>query len=1267
MASAGATIDELSQAGFSPAEIETWKSQTRGNLQDAGFKQAEIDDYFGVKSPDMSGVKEVFKANTEKRRQAQAAKQEGAQSPKAADGQEPTPQPEVEAADSFLDALEAGWDISVSGLAIQQESPDMVLQENAGMFYRIASQVGTLAGDLPAMVAGSLGGGAAGTAVAGPAGGIVGGGAGAFAMPEALRQVMMQHYEKGDIESFSDFWERSSVVFIESLKAGTLGAATAGVGGAVAKALAKTALPAAVKTSTQLASEVATLTTVGAGLEGHAPEPEHFLEAAIVIGGFKAATMGASKLRSVYARTGKLPAEVAIEVQQNPVAKQKILSENTTPQQVISTLEGGKIQVPKQPAPPEMIRTSKTVEAKPKAPAELSPEVQKILSKVGEKGEGPKKAVTAEALKEVTASKASEAYTNFVDRLDPINKATKLLTENVKELPADKNPYILARQAVDSNAKAKHFFEKGTLDYATRGDKGQSLRSILEKVENLNEFEAFLVSKRAIEKASQGKKTGFDVEAAKAVVKQSGKKYEKAAKDLTNFSNEVLQYVTDAGILSKDAAARMRKMNENYVPFKRIVETAEGAKQTKGGKSGSLKEFKGSELEIQSPITSIIENTIELIKMAESNRPVSELIRLAERSEGQTLFTKVKSKSTPITVGEKQVAKLLEKNGLDPKMAEPLTTFRREMKALNPDEFAFYKDGKRQVYKTTPELAEAINRLGGDVGSTSMLFKLMRGVTTVKKFGITFTPDFILRNLIRDKLTSSVFSKSKGLTPVDLVSAMGDLIKRNDTYYKWLKSGGANGAFIELGKSYIEKDIVKLQRDTNFMGSVRNVVQKPVDFMRLAAELSEQSLRLAEFKKVSKGAGQGAKLVEGGFASREITIDFQRVGAKVSALNSITAFLNVSVQGLDRTVRAVGENPKEVTAKALAYITAPSVLLWMANKDDERYKEVPRWEKDMFWIIPTDNWQDAGPNEAEGLPEYMVRTVNGKQQVNKGAIYRIPKPMELGVVFGSLPERVLEAYFSDNPKAYKDFEDTLLKSVTPSVIPDAVSPAIEQYFNKSFFTGNDIVPHHLKDIMPEYQFVEYTSEVAKTLGKLVATVDKQNAFASPVVLDNYIRSWGGSLGQYALQVADQALKATGVAEDTIDPTSTLSDIPFVKAFAVRFPGSGAASIQDFYDNYDETNRVMKTIKHLAKQGDFENVEKELTLKENQDKIISLDNTRMALANQNRFVKLVYRNPDMSADEKRQIIDGVYLMMIETAKQGNNLVQELKRATENKGE
>ncbi len=1179
-------MNDLQAAGFNPGEIDNWRAKTTRDLQDAGFQPQEVSGYFGEKEPNMKPTEQMFASNIDKHVAAQAEKPQGQGAVEV--------NPEMHHAKGFIDAIEAGFDMSVIGLMHQR--PDMVLPEHAPMYMRIASQVSQLAGDVPAMLAGGVIGGVAGgvamgaagsvvpvagTAAGAAAGALVGSGAGAFALPEGLRTALMEHYEKGDVKDFGDFWERASAVVINSGKAALIGGATAGVGGVAGKVLGGIAAPTAIKTAAQLSTEVATMTTIGAGLEGHAPQPQNFIDAAILVAGMHGAISVAGKVRGIYAQTGVKPEEIAAKAIDDPHLQQQLLADN------VQVPIGGEMGA--RQTPPETIPTVKPLPE----PTEHSPEVQKILDNVGEKPANPKGVVN-----DVKNLTKSQVYTALVDKLDPINEATKTLTENTESLPAEKNPYILARTAVDAKAKAKHFFEKGVINFETKKIVSEPLRDILKDVESPETLEAYMISKRVLEKEAQGIKTGFDVEAAKAVVDQHAKQYEDAASRVTKFSNSVLDYVRDSGIISEKQHEAFMEMNKDYTPFKRILEDGEGG-ATVGSKNGSLKEMTGSDAKIQSPLKSTIENTIDLVKAAEANRPKTALIELANNTEGQELIKPVENKGPAV---------------------------------LSKNQFTVMEDGVRKVYETTPELAEAINRLGGDSVSTNLAFKIMSGITKLKKLGITFTPEFIVKNQIRDWVTGSTFSKgTKGISPLDVLSAMGDIWKKNDNYYEWLKSGGANGAFIEMGDHYISNDIYQLQKDTNFLNSVKNIAMKPLELMRVGAELSEQSLRVAEFKKVRS---KGGSLTEAGYASREITIDFQRVGAKVAAMNSITSFMNVGIQGLDRTARAFAEDSTGTALKAGAFITAPSLLLWWANKDDERVKEIPRWEKDMFWIVATDKWTEVNPQEADNLPEYMVKVQGNKVFVNKGTIYRIPKPQELGLVFGSIPERVMDKYFSDNPKAMKDFDKSMLGLVTPNFVPDAIAPALEQYFNKSFFTGRDIVPHHLKEIQPEYQFVEYTSETAKQLGKMVATIDRDSDMASPMVLQNYIQSWGGSLGQYAVQLADKALVKAGAVPDIPKPADTLSDVPFVKAFVVRFPQAGSNSVQDFYDNYDKSQKTINTIKYLAKNGDFNNMEKEMQLQQNQENLVNLDGIKEGLATQAKLVRSISKDPDMSRDEKR---------------------------------
>lgn len=1226
----------LRTAGFSDTEVEQWRAETAGQLQDAGFSGKEIGEYFGQKNPDMKPTKEYFDANLKKYQDAQAEKEKTALPQKEAG----LPPKEVKHADKFLEYLEAGWDTSVVGL-LKNGRPDVVTDETAPMYGRILSQIGTLAGDAPAMVLGAWGGGAAGAAAGsaiapGPGtvlGAELGSAGGAFALPTAIRTTLMQHYEKGDVHDFGDFYERASAVLWESTKSFGLGAATAGAG-SIAGKVAAPVLSAPLTATARAATEVATMTTVGKALEGQVPSASDFVEAGILVGAMHGAGKVAGKLRNTYAETGANPSEVAIKAQTDPVLKQELAADNIAiPGAVRPSGEAKPVEPPK---PPPFKGSQE----------KLSDAAEKILSKVGEKGEKPAKSFSFD-----------EVYRNYVDRLDPLKAGGE-------------EAYQLGRMVNDYPAKVKHVVEFGTLDFKTLEKNGKSLKETLDPFEgNYGDFNAYLISKRALEIEASGRKSGFDVAAAKEVVDTGKSKYDKAAQEITEFSNRNLQYLIDSGRVSKELGAAFREAGKSYIPFTRVLDQTDSV--ANGGKANPLKRLKGSDAKIQDPIVSILENTETVFRLAEKNRAVEKLVTNVEKDEGQELIKKVPTQMRPVEIAPNEVKKLLEQQGIEA-TPEAITAFTPQYRELRSNEFEVYRGGKREVFETEPALAEAVKALDGDSAAVGTLMKLAKAVTTVKKIGISFTPDFILRNLFRDQLTAAAFSKDGSLPFFDIPSAMGNLMRKDEVYQSWLKSGGAGGAFLDLNKKYIETDVYKLNKETGFMDAVFNLAKKPVDFLHIAGSLTEQATRLAEFKRVTKGATSGPKVFEGGYASREITVDFQRMGAKVSALNAITAFQNVAIQGLDRTARAIKEDPKGVMLRSMAYITAPSVLLWYANHDDERYKEIPRWQKDLFWIIPTDSWEKVkDDNEAQGLPDYLVRKAkDGQIEINRGHTYRIPKPQELGILFGSLPERILEQFFTDNPKAFSDFTSTVGQLLTPSLVPDVASPAIEQHFNKSLFTGQSIVPHHLEGILPEYQYGPYTSESAKALSSLIASLPPLKESApSPLILDNYIQSWTGNLGKYAIQIADEALVKAGLTPDPIRPAKDLAELPVIKAFMVRYPSRSAQSIQDFYDKCEENTRIIHTIRHLGQSGDFENLEKEMILDQNQEKLLKCDGIREGLTKQNSLIRLIQKDPGKSTDEKRQLIDSIYYQMTDVSKMGLEMMRgfekEMKEQKEQK--
>ena len=609
----------------------------------------------------------------------------------------------------------------------------------------------------------------------------------------------------------------------------------------------------------------------------------------------------------------------------------------------------------------------------------------------------------------------------------------------------------------------------------------------------------------------------------------------------------------------------------------------------------------------------------------------------------------IKKVNPPIkgtTVSEDEMTKFLQDQGVKEVPEDLLTVFRAARQPLADDEIAVFTDGKREVYQVDPEVAKVFK--ASDKESVNALIRIIAAPASMFRAGVTLSPDFFPRNLIRDQYDALINSKNGFIPLLDTVRGAASMIKQDDAYQNWLKSGGANATMVALDRDYIQNNVIKLDRETGFAKNAWNVAKSPFDILRAVSELAENATRLGEFKKASGENPTKADIQSAGFESREVTLDFARIGSKMQAANMLIAFTNAQLQGVDRLARVMKENPIGTAAKIGAAITVPSVALWWANHDDPRYKDIPDWQKDMFWIVMT-----------------------------KDTIYRIPKPHEAGILFGSGIERFLDYTHETNPKAIEDYGKNVLQSFLPGVVPTAAQPLLEQWANKSLFTGGKLIPSSTEGLLPEVQYQPYTTELAKALGGIVGSLPAENkpgTIASPAVIENYVRQWSGGIGMYALQMADAGLRKAGILPDPVMPAATLADIPFVKAFIVRYPSAGAQPIQDFYDKYESKMQVLNTIKYLEKSGDAIAGVKMANL--NPDAMAGqMTGIKTALTQQQKFIQLVYKMPmtdkkledltlaerDSIAAQKRQLIEGAYYQMIQTAHMGNDVMRQVDAA------
>ena len=848
----------------------------------------------------------------------------------------------------------------------------------------------------------------------------------------------------------------------------------------------------------------------------------------------------------------------------------------------------------------------------------------------------------------VKEGKKTKDYINdiaekYLDKLHPIFRAVKRV-ENKTTVKDKLNAYETFRIQPGLIGRAITFLEKGTINAKDLSINGKSWRQILEPIKTKVEYEAlatYITAKRGLEKIAQGIEVGFSKASALKIVNKYKSQYDTIAKELTAYNKRLLDYMLEKQMLSKEAYKVMVEANKDYVPFSRVID-AKGNKINEAV-TNPLKQMKGSKKKIIDPIETMYNNTVHFIALSERNAAFIKFIEMVEANakDFPEIF-KAKKTAKAIKVTKKELENVVtDASKISEKAAEGFTIFRKDGNVISNSEIAFMRNGKLEVWEVGTELAKTFKNF--DSFQAGLIIKIMSQPSKLLRAGSTLAPEFMVKNIQRDSLTAAIFSRSNTIPILAQFRGLFHMImgKRfgGEMYQKWIKSGGLQSMVTSMDRTYFAKNVKKELINTK----PYNMLKSPLEMLRILSEGFETVTRLGEFStayRKAKKAGLSEKdaVERAGFEGRDVTIDFKKSGSQIQSWNLISAFFNARLQGYAKIFDGFKNRPIQTTAKISAYIVAPSILLWLKNHDDPRYQELKRWEKDLFWIF-----------------------ITGDGTVKDGnyTVWRIPKPFELGILFGTGTEKLLDFIKSKEPGKIKDFlkelATTNLKNLMP--IPTMGVPVIEQKFNTSLFTNRPIVARDQEGILPEYQWTEYTSETAKVIGTgLRYILGDQSTWTSPSRIDAVIQNWTGTLGRHIVDLADKALIASGAVEDPVKPADTLADYPIIKAFIVRNPSAGSEHIEDFYKNYMPIKKRIDTINSLTEPLE---VKKQLNILANE---IGMETTVLiglaeALSNQRQLIDAITRNKKIDPDEKRQIIDDTYRMMIMIAKRANELISK----------
>jgi len=714
--------------------------------------------------------------------------------------------------------------------------------------------------------------------------------------------------------------------------------------------------------------------------------------------------------------------------------------------------------------------------------------------------------VAREAEKSSLVQRASdlkrELKVKLVDSVAPLEDALRTWEKNNPE----QAPFGLSRTERLTDRIDKSFRAVNMAGQFMKDNGLEGVIKSLENVKDLDVLDQYLIAKHAPEREVVGKTSGRDLELDRQFLEAKAPQFEEHAKVVQNYAQKLLDYSVDAGLISKESAARLKEQYPNYVPLNRVfneLEVVPSSFKPKGPASLSkqtvVQKSTGSLREIESPIASLMEKTADAFMQGERNKTTQYLVEQHQLEGNPFGLRKLKP---------------------DEKPSEGM------------GKVELFRNGEKEIWETDPEIAAAAKSL--NVQQFGLLARILRKPSLVFKAGTTgVNPVFALMNLIKDTghaLTLSKNSRGGALsTPFGLKQAL-----KGGEFSDMLAREGAMDSSFDPFREQFLKNVKEIRSDRDLASKIK-FRANPLHILKNIEDVinvGERTTRIAQAKAaydaaIKAGLSPADAQIKAALAARKTTTDFYRKGEWGAVLNSVSPYLNAGIQGSRTLVRRLHESPGKTTAKIVALAAVPSALATLYNLNDpERkkiYADLNEKEKDDNIVIITP-W--ASFNEKTKQWDGVIKIP--KPQGISNLIRPMTKYIEhLHDVDPQTVGSMAKEFLSAGTGAVLPFEPSV-QGLSNFLIPPPLKGVAENLYNKDFYFNKPIVPDYIdrqpsKDLPPERQTLPNTSFVANKVGQTLGV--------SPLKVDHLIKSTFGGMGYTTTRAVDAALNLTGIASD----------------------------------------------------------------------------------------------------------------------------------------
>jgi len=291
------------------------------------------------------------------------------------------------------------------------------------------------------------------------------------------------------------------------------------------------------------------------------------------------------------------------------------------------------------------------------------------------------------------------------------------------------------------------------------------------------------------------------------------------------------------------------------------------------------------------------------------------------------------------------------------------------------DRFIFFNPNDPRALRMVQSIRNLdTERLGDAIGMASMVTRWFASVNT--QYNIVFGGVNFLRDLSAASLNLSTTEiagkekevrayvlpalraiyrdlRGKGATDKSIIGISNETRKKEmaemqEWFERFQLAGGQTGYQNQFAETKRKGNVVEQELKRLNRGNTKKFVDSVFNWLSDYNDAIENAVRLAAFRvAVEKGKLSDDKAAS---IAKNLTVNFNRKGARTGFISALYAFFNAAVQGSTRMVETLrGPMGKKIIFGGMLLGSMQAIVLAMAGFDDD---EPPEFVKDKNLIIP---------------------------------------------------------------------------------------------------------------------------------------------------------------------------------------------------------------------------------------------------------------------------------------------------------------------------